>query len=155
MNYTPVGLRNFHARMGDMLTSMLKWKGGEWDHANTAHNLVTMCVSLHIHFSFSWRGRRSNFFFTTSRPTTLNTLRQYALQVLFVPSALASDCACATIPFVHKPRTLDHGPRPHRCVSGLGRLGKYRGSMRQVQHESMGRSTGTQSVVRRQNQLGH
>jgi hypothetical protein len=49
----------------------------------------------------------------------------------------------------------DTRPRPHRCASELGWLAKDRVSTRQVQHESMGRSTGTQSLVRLQNQLGH
>ncbi|KAI0252051.1 hypothetical protein BJV78DRAFT_1361192 [Lactifluus subvellereus] len=53
--------------------------------------------------------------YTTTQPTTLNVLRQYALHVLFVPPALASDGfldgatapARNPFPFVHKPSTLN------------------------------------------------
>ena len=57
----------------------------------------------------------ASLFYTTTQPTTLNVLRQYALHALFVPPAPAPDGALDgtaapvrnPFPFVTKPNTLD------------------------------------------------
>ena len=86
------------------------------DHADTAHNLPKMCVSLFRSFLISHGvADGASLFYTTPQPTTLNVLRQYTLHVLFVPPAPSPDGALDStaapvrnpFPFVHKPNTLD------------------------------------------------
>ena len=132
------------------------------DHADTAHNLLKMCVSLLHSFLIliAWTDGAS-LFYTTPQPTTLNVLRQYALHVLFVPPAPSPDGAFDStaapvrnpFPFIRQQAEYSR-PRPHRRASRLGQLGKDRGVARRLRRESVGRSMGARSVVRRRNRLG-
>ena len=77
---------------------------------------------------------------------TFNSLRQYALHVLFIfptptPDGTLDNTAAPVrdpFPFVHKPNTLegDHVVVPAGC--GLGRLGPDRGVARRLRRESLG-----------------
>jgi dynein light intermediate chain 1, cytosolic len=92
-----------------------------WYHADTTFNLPQVYVSHHEPPIFNSSPHTlpvpdgAGLFYTTTQPTTLNVLRQYALHLLFVPPAPTSegllDGATAParnpFPFVHKPNTLD------------------------------------------------
>ncbi|KAH9967043.1 dynein light intermediate chain-domain-containing protein [Lactifluus volemus] len=85
---------------------MVKGKGDEWEERTDGIMQILRAVCLKY---------GAALFYTTTQPTTLNVLRQYALHVLFVPPAPASDGlldgttapARNPFPFLHKPNTLD------------------------------------------------
>jgi len=85
---------------------MVKGKGDEWEERTDGIMQILRTVCLKY---------GAALFYTTPQPTTLNTLRQYALHALFVPPAPAPDGALDGVaaparnlfPFLHKPNTLD------------------------------------------------
>ena len=75
---------------------------------------------------------------------TLNTLRQYALHVLFVPPVPSPDgtlddtsTSAQPTPFCSQAKYARRRPQCH--ASGWGRLRQDRGVARQLRHESVGR----------------
>ena len=103
---------------------MVKGKGDEWEERTDgimqilrAICLKCMCpvINHHLVSSVPLVTDGAGLFYTTTQPTTLNVLRQYALHALFVPPAPASDglldgATAPTrnpFPFVHTPNTLD------------------------------------------------
>ena len=75
---------------------------------------VLVFISFRFHLSIFFTDG-AGLFYTTTQPTTLSVLRQYALHTLFVPPAPAPDGALDgaaaparnAFPFSHKPNTLD------------------------------------------------
>ncbi|KAG6813441.1 hypothetical protein H0H92_011138 [Tricholoma furcatifolium] len=86
--------------------SMVKGKGGEWEERTDGVMQVLRTICLKY---------GASLFYTTTVPSTLQVLRQYALHALFIPPA-PSPIASGTepqapsrniFPFNHKPNTLD------------------------------------------------
>ncbi|KAG6910765.1 hypothetical protein DXG01_007652 [Tephrocybe rancida] len=91
--------------------SMVKGKGGEWEERTDGvmQVLRTVCLKFLIEVTDG-----ASLFYTTTVPSTLQVLRQYALHALFMPPApspVASGEPQAParniFPFNHKPNTLD------------------------------------------------
>ncbi|KAG5340423.1 hypothetical protein C0989_001663 [Termitomyces sp. Mn162] len=86
--------------------SMVKGKGGEWEERTDGVMQVLRTICLKY---------GASLFYTTTVPSTLQVLRQYALHALFMPPA-PSPIPSGTepqapirniFPFAHKPNTLD------------------------------------------------
>ncbi|KAG6850638.1 hypothetical protein H0H93_010830 [Arthromyces matolae] len=86
--------------------SMVKGKGGEWEERTDGIMQVLRTICLKY---------GASLFYTTTVPSTLQVLKQYALHALFIPPA-PSPIASGTepsapnrniFPFSHKPNTLD------------------------------------------------
>ncbi|KAJ6602502.1 dynein light intermediate chain-domain-containing protein [Mycena vulgaris] len=82
---------------------MVRGKGGEWEERTDGVMQVLRTICLKY---------GASLFYTTQHPTTLQTLRQYALHLLFIPPApsptIASDAPVRNpFPFTQKPNYLD------------------------------------------------
>lgn len=103
---------------------MVKGKGGEWEERTDSimQILRTICLKCTRPFPISFSFTRlklfvdgAGLFYTTPLPQTLQTLRQYALHMLFAPPAQSpamsgNEAPAPTrnpFPFPHKPNTLD------------------------------------------------
>ncbi|KAF5387749.1 hypothetical protein D9615_000687 [Tricholomella constricta] len=86
--------------------SMVKGKGGEWEERTDGVMQVLRTICLKY---------GASLFYTTTVPSTLQVLRQYALHALFMPPAPSPIAPGAEaqapvrniFPFQHKPNTLD------------------------------------------------
>ncbi|KAG5639671.1 hypothetical protein H0H81_005854 [Sphagnurus paluster] len=86
--------------------SMVKGKGGEWEERTDGVMQVLRTICLKY---------GASLFYTTTVPSTLQVLRQYALHALFMPPAPSPVVPGAEpqapirniFPFQHKPNTLD------------------------------------------------
>ena len=89
-------------------------------HADTMLNLPQVYVPMISYRTFNPPPHTlpvpdgAGLFYTTTQPTTLNVLRQYALHLRFVPPPASDglpESATAPernpLPFIHKPNTLD------------------------------------------------
>ncbi|KZW04365.1 hypothetical protein EXIGLDRAFT_786391 [Exidia glandulosa HHB12029] len=99
---TPESLNAGPSGMG----GMVKGKGSEWEERTDAVMQVLRTICLKY---------GAGLFYTSQQPATLQTLRQYALHLLFAPpapsvAAAAGEGVAPTrnpFPFTHKPNTLD------------------------------------------------
>lgn len=103
--------------------SMVKGKGGEWEERTDGVMQVLRTICLKCEFTRYVNKFPSNnsltdgaaLFYTTTVPTTLQILRQYALHLLFTPSAPSPAMAGGEpiaptrniFPFTERPNTLD------------------------------------------------
>ncbi|KAJ7075994.1 dynein light intermediate chain-domain-containing protein [Mycena belliarum] len=86
---------------------MVRGKGGEWEERTDSIMQVLRTICLKY---------GAGLFYTTQHPATLQTLRQYALHMLFIPPAPSPAVASGAeplapvrspFPFTHKPNYLD------------------------------------------------
>ncbi|KAF7352424.1 Dynein 1 light intermediate chain [Mycena venus] len=86
---------------------MVRGKGGEWEERTDSIMQVLRTICLKY---------GAGLFYATPHPTTLQTLRQYALHMLFIPPAPSPAVASGAeppapvrnpFPFTHKPNYLD------------------------------------------------
>ncbi|EJD53972.1 DLIC-domain-containing protein [Auricularia subglabra TFB-10046 SS5] len=100
---SPEGLNAGPSGMG----GMVKGKGSEWEERTDAVMQVLRTICLKY---------GAGLFYTTQQPTTLQTLRQYALHLLFAPPAPSLGAGAGgepvaptrnSFPFTHRPNTLD------------------------------------------------
>lgn len=97
---------------------MVKGKGKNWEQLSgrimQILGLLDVYVSLlglPVYFLFSWRGglQTTSLFYTTPESTTLNALRQCALNILFVsPAPAPNDALDGPAVPVHNPFPFIH-----------------------------------------------